>query len=160
MVYDATKSGLNVALWMPSFPLPDTEALTDLLTTESRMSDIDLGKHFLNFPLHANLCPFCGINLRQIRQPDLPKGSKTLWMHWSRCMMGLKSSPYETVQSMHLVFKVANGCRHDPLNALAWESVILNLPGSPSYNPALPWVRRLQKDRSMAGATPVFVDDL
>jgi hypothetical protein len=95
MVYDASKSGLNAALWVPSFGLPDAVPLTDLLTTESWMSDINLGENFLKFPLHADLQPFCGIDLRPVFQPDAPKGSKTLWMRWTRCMMGLKVGSHE-----------------------------------------------------------------
>jgi hypothetical protein len=55
MVYDATKSGLNKAIWVPSFAPPTLESLTDLLTFDSWMSDQDLGEMFLNFPLDANL---------------------------------------------------------------------------------------------------------
>jgi hypothetical protein len=72
----------------------------------------------------------------------------------------LESLPYATIQLTHLAFEVANGCWHDPMNALAWESISLNLPGSASFTPTLPWVSQLRKDGSMAGATPAFVGDL
>lgn len=51
MVYDATRSGLNESIWVPSSSLPQAEALTDLLEPTSWMGDIDMGEHFLNFPL-------------------------------------------------------------------------------------------------------------
>jgi hypothetical protein len=35
MVYDATVSSLNDCLWVPSFVLPDTESLVNLMNTES-----------------------------------------------------------------------------------------------------------------------------
>ncbi len=63
MVYDATKSGLNASLWVPSFQLPQSETLTDLLTPTSWMADIDLGEHFHNFPLHPDLQSHCGIDV-------------------------------------------------------------------------------------------------
>jgi hypothetical protein len=50
MVYDASKSGLNKALWVPSFPLPTAETLSDLLEEDSWMADVDMGEMFLNFP--------------------------------------------------------------------------------------------------------------
>jgi len=70
MVYDASKTGLNASLWVPSFLLPTTDSLIDLLTTSSWMSDIDLGEHFLNFPLHKDLQSHCGMDLRPYYQDE------------------------------------------------------------------------------------------
>jgi hypothetical protein len=61
MVYDASKSGLNKIIWVPSFCLPTTENLTDLLDEQSWMADIDMGEQFLNFPLDPLLRPYCGL---------------------------------------------------------------------------------------------------
>jgi hypothetical protein len=158
MVYDASKSGLNASLWVPSFQLPTCETLTDLLTPTSWMGDLDLGEHFHNFPLHEDLQAYCGIDLRPYFSDASDK--KTRWRRWNRCMMGLKPSPYFTIQSTHLAYEVANGNRHDPNNALQWDSVVLNLPGSESYTPTRPWVYRVTKHGDMAGATPAYVDDL
>jgi hypothetical protein len=63
MVYDASKSGLNKALWVPSFPLPMAETLSDLLEEDSWMADVDMGEMFLNFPLDVNIREFCGVDL-------------------------------------------------------------------------------------------------
>jgi hypothetical protein len=65
-----------------------------------------------------------------------------------------------TIQATHLAFEVVKGCKDDPNNALSWDRVILNLPGQPDYNPAFPWVYRVRRDGTVAGATPAFVDDL
>jgi hypothetical protein len=63
MVYDATKSGLNDAVWVSSFGLPTVDAtLRGILDAASFMSDIDLGEMFLNFPLDAKLRPYAGID--------------------------------------------------------------------------------------------------
>jgi hypothetical protein len=59
MVYVTSKSGLNKALWGPSFPLPCTEALTDLFGEHAWMADIGIGEMFLNFPLDMHLREFC-----------------------------------------------------------------------------------------------------
>jgi hypothetical protein len=122
MVFDASKSGLNASLWVPSFQLPTCETLTDLLSSTSWMSDLDLGEHFHNFPLHEDLQVYCGIDLRPYFPATEP--NKTVWRRWTRCMMGLKSSPYFTIQATHFAYEVANGDRHDPKNALRWASVI------------------------------------
>jgi hypothetical protein len=158
MVYDASKSGLNASLWVPSFQLPTCETLTDLLSPDSWMADLDLGEHFHNFPLHEDLQAYCGLDIR----PYFGSGRtcQTIWRRWSRCMMGLKTSPYFTIQATHLAFEVSNGDRHDPANALQWQSVILNLPGTADYSPLRPWVYRVTKSGHMAGATPAYVDDL
>ncbi len=55
LVYDASRSGLNKALWAPSFPLPSVDTLTDMLEPSSWMADLDMGEQFLNFPLETHL---------------------------------------------------------------------------------------------------------
>jgi len=158
MVYDASKSGLNALLWVPSFQLPTCPTLTDLLTPNSWMGDLDLGEHFHNFPLHEELQVYCGIDLR----PYFPSTriKQTVWRRWCRCMMGLKPSPYITIKSTHLAYEVSNGDWHDPKNALQWDSVTLNMPGSITYTPTAPWVYRITQSGELAGATPTYVDDL
>jgi hypothetical protein len=83
-----------------------------------------------------------------------------MWFQWVRCMMGLRTSPYNTSQATHLAYEVANGNQWDVKNALQWEDVVFNLPCSPAYNPLQPWVYRVRQDKSMAGATPAYVDYL
>jgi hypothetical protein len=160
MVYDASKSGLNASLWTPNFQLPTSETLTDLLSSSSWMGDLDLGEHFHNFPLHQDLQVYCGIDVRPYYGRATKGRGKTMWFRWVRCMMGLHTSPYNTIQATHLAYEVANGNQWDVKNALQWEDVVLNLPGSPAYNPLQPWVYRVRQDKSLAGATPAYVDDL
>jgi hypothetical protein len=157
MVYDASASGLNDSLWAPSFSLPGSEALLDLLTVNSWMSDLDMGEQFLNFHLHPQLQQFCGVDLR----PYLgPTDGLTNWLRWSRCMMGLLCSPYFAIKDTYLGEEIAMGDRMQSGNPLRWERVILNLPGSPAYDPTFPWVRRVKADGSMAGGMPRYVDDM
>jgi hypothetical protein len=160
MVYDASKTGLNASLWVPSFPLPTNDSLVDLLTPSSWMSDIDLGEHFLNFPLHKDLQVHCGMDLRPYYWDETKGTKKTMWMRWSRCMMGLKPSPYFTIKATHLAYEVVWGLASDPSNAMQWSQVHLNLPGSLTYTPSQPWFQRLCTDGTMARSTPVYVDDL
>jgi hypothetical protein len=64
MVCDSTRSGLNAALWVPSFSLPMVDSLMGMLDISSWMSDLYMGEQFLNFPLDPKLQPFCGIDIR------------------------------------------------------------------------------------------------
>jgi hypothetical protein len=162
IVYDASKSGLNSVLWTPNFQLPTSETLTELLVSTSWMSDLDFGEHFHNFPLHEQLQLYCGIDIRPYFRPkEKGKGKgKTTWLRWVRCMMGLRPSPYNTIQSTHLAYEVVQGNKHDLSNALQWDRVMFNLPGQTDYNPFHPWVYRIKKYGLLAGATPAYVDDL
>jgi hypothetical protein len=159
MVYDATKSGLNKALWVPSFSLPSCESLTDLLDNNSWMADQDMGEMFLNFPLCPKIRPYCGVDLRPYLDPGNTRGT-TWWEGWNRCMMGLMSSPYICTKMIHLVNEAAKGDRLNPENPLRWARVELNLPGSPAYTPTLPWVYRVKEDGTLAGDAPTYVDDM
>jgi len=100
MVYDSTRSGLNSAIWVPSFSLPSVDTLTDRLDITSWMSDLDMGEQFLNFPLDQDLQPYCGIDVCPYLGTS--PGTQTLWLRWARCMMGLKSSPYVAIKGTHL----------------------------------------------------------
>jgi hypothetical protein len=93
------------------------------------MSDMDMGEQFLNFPLHPDLQECCGIDLRPYFS-DTP--GPTMWLCWTRCMMGLKSSPYFSIKATHLGEEVAFGDPADINNPLQWKSVRLNLPGPPN----------------------------
>lgn len=159
MVYDATKSGLNQALWAPTFPLPGAEPLTDMLDANAWMADLDMGEMFLNFPLHQSLQPYCGVDLG----PYLSTGGaedKTMWERWGRCLMGLCSSPYITTKMVLLADEMVTGDRLDVSNPFHWEGVHLNLPGDPHYDPSQPWVAKRRKDGVLAGGMVKYMDDL
>lgn len=93
MVYDASKSGLNKCLWSPNFGLPMVDTLTRTINSSFWMGDLDIGEMFLNFPLHPDIPPLFGIDLR----PYLGSSSGVSKTHWEHCVhyvMGLKPSPY------------------------------------------------------------------
>ncbi len=138
MVYDASASGLNACLWVPTFTLPSADSLLDLLTPKSWMSDLNMGEQFLNFPLHEDLQVYCGIDVRLYFGAGM---KSTLWMRWNRCLMGLRSSPYIATKASSLGEEVALGDKHDVTNPMHWETIQLNLPGSSDYDPTMPWVR-------------------
>jgi len=159
MVYDATKSGLNAALWVPSFALPSTETLLDLLDSNSWMGDLDMGEMFLNFPLDVRLRPYCGIDLGPYLDPKKTRGP-TWWEAWQRCVMGLVSSPFICTKAASLADEVVRGDPQDPSNPFHWTTVVLNLPGSRHYTPCLPWVYRRRSDGHLASDVTTYVDDM
>ena len=55
IVYDASRNGLNSAVWAPSFWLPTIDSVTRALDSDSFMMDCDVGEQFLNFPLHKDV---------------------------------------------------------------------------------------------------------
>ena len=172
MVYDASVSGLNKCLWVPWFLMPTVRSHLRAINPSYYMSDIDIGEMFLNFMMHEDLRPYCGVDFTKFypshqaaaRTGDSKKQeketSKVNWKRWSRCCMGLKSSPYLCVQGMLHVTEMIFGERRDDGNAFQWDHVRLNLPGSQHYDPSLPWVSKVRKDGHIASDVFDYVDDL
>jgi hypothetical protein len=142
-VYDRTKSGLNEAMWAPWFGLPTMDSLLRCLAPGTFMADNNVGETFLNFPLHQSLRELCGVDLTHYFAPEL--GKKVTWERWSRCAMGLKSSPYNTVRMMMVAQELILGDKDKEANVFRWKCVVLNCPGSPAYNPSMPWVYKVRR---------------
>ena len=75
--------------------------------------------------------------------------------------MGFWCSPYIATQSFAWSEEIVVGDLSDPNNPFAWNEIKLNLPGSDSYNPSMPWI---YKWNSVADCMPAFfgtyVDDV
>jgi hypothetical protein len=141
MVYDATRSGLNDALWSPNFGLPTVESLLRGEEFGTWMGDINLGEMFLNFCHDEDLLEFCGVDLT----PFCTKpGVKTRWERWVCYLMGLKVSPYLTIKGLLLGLEWILGDTEDKSNIFHWDRVRLNLPGSSNYDLRLPWVSEVK----------------
>ena len=160
MVYDATKSLLNAALFAPSFGLPTADAATRAMNNSTWMADVDLGEMFLNFILHASLQQYCGVDLKPYFLDELGPKAKTLWEVWTRCMMGLKNSPYGCVKGILIAFEMVRGDFRDESHPYHYSKIELNLPGSENYDPSKPWVCKIRNDGQLANDTVVYVDDL
>ena len=164
LVYDASKSKLNDALWAPNFMLPDIDSVLNNCTLTSWFGDIDLGEMFLNYFLDPKLRPYAGVDVTGLADllKDIPlEDHKRLLMRWERSLMGLKPSPYNCTRTFAWSEDFIRGNRHDHTNPFMWDKVIMNLPGQSDYNPALPWVFRYDSvNQKVAAFFKTYVDDI
>ena len=165
MVYDGTKSGLNSVMWAPWFPLPTASTLLRMVEQGTWMGDNDAGECFINWLLHEDVQKLCGIDISQFASPEelrncmnTPVGRLLLEV-WTRCAMGLKSSPYIAIKSMLLIKEKILGDSDDALNVFRWDKVLLNLPGMDSYDSSKPWVSKRRAEGTLAADCVPFVDD-
>jgi len=150
MVYDASKSLLNAALWAPNFMMPNIDLVLNNATLTSWFGDINLGEMFLNYFLDPRIRPYAGVDVSGIG--DLLRGKsddekKLIIMCWERSLMGLKSSPYNCTRAAAWGEDFVCGDLLDPKNPFRWDTVVLNLPGQDDYDPSLPWVFRYDSVR-------------
>ena len=162
MVYDGTKSGLNASLFAPWFGLGNVNSM--LRTVESRTwsADNDFGEMFLNFWLHLDLRHYTGIDITDLFPEELKNrfGRTRLWEAWTRCAMGLTTSPYQATQNAQRVKRITFGDRLDPSNVFGWVDVRLNLPGDADYDPSVPWISKIRDNGEIAADVHPYVDDL
>ena len=146
MVYDGTKSGLNAALFAPWFGLGNVNAMLRSMEGKTRSADNDFGEMFLNFWVHPELRCYTGIDITDLFPEELQDkfGRTRIWEAWTRCAMGLTTSPYQTTQCAQRVKRIIFGDKNDPDNIFGWVDVRLNLPGDAHYDPSLPWISKLR----------------
>ena len=170
MVYNGTSCGLNDCLFSPHFGLPTLRHTLRSLMPGYYQGDIDIAEMFLNFNLGKELIPFAGVDVSHVRttRADLSDGEPfpewerirhRSWERWVRNFMGMTDSPYRSIQLMLIAKYEAYGNRHDQTNPFHWERIILNLPGTWSYEPNLPWVFKVRFDGHLACDVYVYVDD-
>ena len=159
MVYDSTVAKLNDCLWAPWFAMPTVRNHLRAIDVGSYMADVDIGEMFLNFILHPKVKPYCGVDLTKYFPKEV-QDNNVLWVRWSRCCMGLKSSPYNCVQGIMHLAETILGDPTDTNNPFQWVDVILNLPGSNDYDPGKPWVYKIRLDGKIACDIFIYVDDL
>ena len=145
--HDPSKCGLNSQLLSPNFMLPIIDMTLCHINHTGWFGDIDLGEQFLNFPLHEDLQPYGGINTTELQEDlktmvHIPKSilaqEGRLFLHWERCLMGLRSSPYNAARAIGRAEDCISGDHLCGINVFRWDHFILNLPGMKSYNPAMP----------------------
>ena len=75
--------------------------------------------------------------------------------------MGFQSSPYLCTQSFGWSKDFIQGAPKDHINnPLAWDKVVLNLPGCSNYKPTKPWVYCRKYDGSLAAFLATYIDDI
>jgi hypothetical protein len=158
IVFHAGVNKLNDCVWAPSFCLPTMNLLLRITDKKSLMRDQDLGEMFLLFQLHPNTAKFTAINLGPLKFST--EECVHCWMCWSCYLMGFKSSPYNSIRMYLVLEEIIQGDRHDPNNAFQWYSILLNLPGTRGYKPALSWISKCRNNRTLASDFVCFVDDL
>ena len=160
VVYDATKCGLNDALWAPNFWLPTVDTVLNQASDTTWFSDVDLGEMFLNYPLDPRVRPYAGVDLTELDNANR-KFCSRVFARWERMLMGFCPSPYITTQTYAWGEEMIVGNYTDQNNPFFWDQVILNLPGSTNYNPALPWVYKWRSEKkSMPSFMETYIDDV
>ena len=125
----------------------------------SWLADNDYSDMFLNFPLHADLQKYCGIDLTQLF-PELKGGEASVAIgRWLRNAMGLKSSPYASVQGALRAKQLILGKPSDMDNPFQWERIVENLPCSENYDATQPWVAKIRSDGQSASDMAQYVDE-
>jgi hypothetical protein len=74
--------------------------------------------------------------------------------------MGLRPSPYCSIQGGLRAKRIILGDPDDPSNPFQWDTVTENLPCSEGYNPTLPWISKVRKDKQSAADIAQYVDDV
>ena len=159
MVYDGTSSGFNERIWVPNFGLPTCDTLLRGTEPGTWMVDLDVADMFLNFMLDELAREFIGIDLTTLFDDEMKENHFTLWERWSRCAMGLKCSPYQTIKAMLFALEFLKGFLDDKTNPFNMKEVRLNLPGTRSYNPGKGWFSALDFQGNLASTLALYVDD-
>jgi len=170
MVYNGTSCGLNDRLFSPHFGLPTLRHTLRSLLPGYYQGDIDIAEMFLNFNLGKELLPFAGVDVSHVKTsradlepgdpfPDWERIRYRSWERWVRNFMGMTDSPYRSIQLMLIAKYEAYGDRKDQTNPFHWERIVMNLPGTWSYEPNLPWVFKVRFDGHLACEVYVYVDD-
>ena len=157
IVFHTGANKLNDRVWALLFCLPSINMLLRIINGETLMSDCDMGDMFHNFPLHANTVKFTAIDLAPL---DFgPEDCKHRWVCWKQNLMGFRSLPYNSARIYLVAKEIIRGDWHDHTNAFQWSSIMLNLAGTPGYQPSAAWISKQRANNSMASDMVCFVDD-
>jgi len=105
--------------------------------------DLDLGEMFLNFPLPEWIQKFLGVRMEAIEEHfnNMDGHHKVQFFEaWTRCLMGFGPSPFLAIHFYYHGEEFIIGNPRNKISALQWDKVVLNCPGSRSFDPRFPWV--------------------
>jgi len=75
--------------------------------------------------------------------------------------MGMKNSPYVCGKGLLLALELIKGDHWDAYNPFHWDTIRLNLPGDPNYDPRKPRIEKIVKAIGKLAALIVcYVDDM
>lgn len=163
MVYDGSKNGLNDSTWAPWFPLPTVETMCRTLEPGFWCANNDYGENFLNFPLSVELQQYCGLDVSQVFPEAAAEVEDLLTAVWVRNAIGLKRSPYASVQGSlraKAVIRSRVGLSKDQPNPFDWKSIRKNYPGSEDYDSSVVWIAKIDEEGLLAAELHQYVDDL
>lgn len=127
IVYDASKSGLNEAIWSPNFFLPTISSVLGQADDSTYFGDIDLGEMFLNYFLDPRIRDRAGVDVTELA-PEIGLQSKEgqrLIMRWERSLMGVRSSPFNCVKVYLWGEDIIRGDRLANNNVFRWIRLFL-----------------------------------
>lgn len=163
VVYNATKSGLNAAIWSPNFYLPTAATVLNNSDDTTFYGDINLGEMFLNYYLDPNLRARAGVDVTELADElgEKLRPGQQLFMRSEQALLGVRSSPFNCVRAYLLSEDIICGDWWAEDNPFRWDKVILNLPGTSTYDPGKPWMYQYdEKVGKMAAFVVSYVDDL
>jgi hypothetical protein len=160
MVYNGTKSGLNLVTWIPWFAIPSSATLERMVIPGSVQADNDYEDMFLNFILHEELQAYTGVDVSALYRDEEEEDDRICYVTWDWPAMGLTGSPYTCVQAACRGKRVTLRDRHDKKNVFHWQEAVVNLPGTWSYDPTLPRLYKRRFDGKMAGDLVIYIDDV
>jgi hypothetical protein len=142
MVYDVTANKLNESVWVPTFWLPTIDPLVCAVEKGSCVTGRDVGNMFLNYQLHEEVHPITAVDLSCLYEDLAEAGLR--WAVWGRNLMGFVASPYNSMKMALVAKEVCKGDRFQTglgldgkeLSPFQRESIWLNLPGTPVYDPS------------------------
>ena len=110
MVYDATQSGLNDAVWAPWFAMPTIDSHLRVVETGVFMTDCDVREMFINFMLEPAIRSHADVYLSKLLSDE---GNGKLKAYWERMIMDFGSSLYLVTKDMMVIEEAVRGLRSD-----------------------------------------------
>mmetsp|Transcript_26925 Transcript_26925/g.40745 ORF Transcript_26925/g.40745 Transcript_26925/m.40745 type:complete len:235 (+) Transcript_26925:1254-1958(+) len=117
----------------------------------------------ISFPLSPELQKYCGLDLTQLYSEEAQKMEDLLTAVWVRNAMGLKQSPYASVQGAlraKMVIRSDQGLSKGDSNPFEWKTIRRNYPGSQNYDSSLSWIAKIDEEGLLATELHQYVDDL
>jgi hypothetical protein len=126
--------------------------------------DLDVGEQFLNYKLHKHMRALSGVDVREVRSSDpadkaWEAAREGNWERWEPNWMGLRDSPYRSLQWQARLKLEVYGDRQQRANPFHWDRMAMNLSGLKGYRLDLLWIMKIRWNGELAAEVFVYVDD-